>query len=402
MSLPPSPSRTATQPPSTPQTASLPRSSPRSPPSPPYELKAISETVTRSTSPNQGKAKLSPERLQPSYTSTRNSFSADKEQLNSHELEQKPIVLEQYTQDIAGTNDSMNQASMQDIDESNSLKGSDTPDQTKKGGTSNIDNQSEYFREDLKPEETKEVKEVIQEINEKTYGKSGHKDDFFQDGSPEAETQAKGQSSVTFQSEQTHKANGGKEMHPTSASNGKETKTTAQLRNKTMVNNPRSKQVTSNTTNTPLHKEIRDDISKLVHKMAIEDPKNSKTNRPVSVITLAGENRGASMQLGSDSSRKGGAVHIHRGYKLKPDESDETTTDEEGSSKQRSKDAKGKEDQASESYINSNVQGINNSITLDSSITEGSPGVHVIHSRFPKGAANGEKEMPERPFPGIK
>ncbi|GMP81376.1 hypothetical protein CsSME_00036113 [Camellia sinensis var. sinensis] len=120
----------------------------------------------------------------------------------------------------------------------------------------------------------------------------------------------------------------------------------------------------------PLLKEIRGDISKFVHKIATQHPKFPMEKKPVTVITLAGENRGASMQLGAESTEKEGAIHIHVGYMIKPYENTEVTSDgEEGS-----EDSSTEEDQAEKAYINGNVQGINNSILLHSSITEKNPG----------------------------
>ncbi|KAI3464938.1 hypothetical protein Pfo_021601 [Paulownia fortunei] len=134
-----------------------------------------------------------------------------------------------------------------------------------------------------------------------------------------------------------------------------------------------------------LNKDIRDDISTFVNQMAIGDPKSAIYDRPVNVITLAGENRGASMQMGSNSSIREGPVHIHRSYKINPDESAEVTTDGDGSFEgKQSEDAKASEDQPTERYVNSNAQGINNSIVFNASITEGNPGVHMVFSHVPK------------------
>ncbi|KAJ8530609.1 hypothetical protein K7X08_023490 [Anisodus acutangulus] len=122
----------------------------------------------------------------------------------------------------------------------------------------------------------------------------------------------------------------------------------------------------------PLNKEVKDNISKFTHRMAVGDGKQNFGETPVSVITLAGDNRGASMQLGSDSSRKGREIHIHRGYKLNTDENADATTDSEG---RQPNDARTMKDQETEAYLNCNVQGLNNSITFDSSIEGKNPGV---------------------------
>jgi hypothetical protein len=134
----------------------------------------------------------------------------------------------------------------------------------------------------------------------------------------------------------------------------------------------------SNGEKVPLQKEIREDISKFVHNLGMEHMEHPIGEKPVSVVTLAGENRGATMYVGSESSRKDGSVHIHRGYKINPDESSEATTDGEGSSRGRSsKDLLTKEDPARKAYINSNTQSVNNSILFETSVSERSPGVQL-------------------------
>ncbi|KAL9358008.1 hypothetical protein Peur_051261 [Populus x canadensis] len=139
----------------------------------------------------------------------------------------------------------------------------------------------------------------------------------------------------------------------------------------------------SNGEKVPLHKEIREDISKFVHKLGMEHLKHPIGEKPVSIVTLAGENRGASMYEGSEPTRKDGSVHIHHGYEINPDESSENPTDGEGSSKGgKFKDLLTKEDPAMKAYINSNTQSVNNSILFESSLNERSPGVqlHLSHN----------------------
>ncbi|KAH0760154.1 hypothetical protein KY290_023647 [Solanum tuberosum] len=134
----------------------------------------------------------------------------------------------------------------------------------------------------------------------------------------------------------------------------------------------------------PLNKEVKDNISKFINRMTVGDGKQKLEEGPVSVITLAGDNRGASMQLSSNSSRKGKAVHIHRGYKLNADESADATTDAEGTSKgKQTNDARMMKDQELEAYMNCNVQGLNNSITFDSTIEGKNPGIHMTFPRMP-------------------
>ncbi|XP_073286029.1 uncharacterized protein [Primulina huaijiensis] len=138
--------------------------------------------------------------------------------------------------------------------------------------------------------------------------------------------------------------------------------------------------------NVPLYKEIREGLSTFVNKMSFGDPKSGVHDKPLSVITLAGENRGASMHLGSDSSRTEGPIHIHRSYKIDPIESSDTTTDLESHSKHANKmeSPRTLEDQPPETYVNNNAQSINNSLVFNSSISERNPGVHMVFANIPK------------------
>ncbi|XVF63835.1 hypothetical protein PTKIN_Ptkin09bG0118400 [Pterospermum kingtungense] len=133
------------------------------------------------------------------------------------------------------------------------------------------------------------------------------------------------------------------------------------------------KHVTSNREQVPLHKEIREDISKFVHKLTTGQPKLSIDEKSISVLTLAGENKGASFHSGSESKN-----HIHQGYKINPNDSPDATTDGEESSKDRKpEDSTTKEYQAPRAYVNSNTQSINNSLVFESFVNERNPGVHL-------------------------
>ncbi|KAG7986647.1 hypothetical protein I3843_03G091900 [Carya illinoinensis] len=128
----------------------------------------------------------------------------------------------------------------------------------------------------------------------------------------------------------------------------------------------------------PLHEAVRGDIFKHLQKLTTSYPIDEK---PVSVITIAGGNEGASMHLALESAEKEGRVHMQRGYKLSPTESTEATADGEESSKaKRSENPITKEKPPSRAYVNSNVQSVNNSILLDHSITERNPGVQLVLS----------------------
>ncbi|XP_039045827.1 uncharacterized protein LOC120185771 [Hibiscus syriacus] len=155
-------------------------------------------------------------------------------------------------------------------------------------------------------------------------------------------------------------------------------KTMLNPKNESTPNKAHQKHVSSNWEQVPLHEEIRKDISKFVHKLTTGQPQLHTEQQSISVLTLAGENRGATFHLGSESSKKDGLVHIHRGYKINPDDSPDATTDGEGSSRVRTpKDSATKENPASRAYVNNNIQSINNSIVSESSVNARNPGVHL-------------------------
>ncbi|EOY14792.1 Uncharacterized protein TCM_034063 [Theobroma cacao] len=172
-----------------------------------------------------------------------------------------------------------------------------------------------------------------------------------------------------------------KKIWTTSSTDEKQIKTVSSTYPKegSTPTNSHQKHATSTWEQVPLHKEIREDISKFVHKMATGQPKLPTDEKSIAVLTLAGENRGASFYMGSESAKKDGLVHIHRGYKINPDDSpDATTTDGEGSSRGRKpKDSMTRENPAPRAYVNSNTQSINNSVVFESSVNERNPGVHL-------------------------
>lgn len=127
-------------------------------------------------------------------------------------------------------------------------------------------------------------------------------------------------------------------------------------------------------------KDIRDDIFKFVHKLGVGQLKYPGDEKPVSIVTIAGENRGASMHVGSEPARKDGSLHIHRGYKLNPDDSTGATTDGDESTKGRSK-TPAREEPVKKAYVNSNTQSINNSMLFESSVNERNPGVQLVLSQ---------------------
>ncbi|CAN4093874.1 unnamed protein product [Withania somnifera] len=226
-------------------------------------------------------------------------------------------------------------------------------------------------------QETK-VKEVVQETNDKNYA-AGEKI-----GGP---LTSKEQPDSVFQSKQAYtekQANSDNDrIQVNRVSNGKQTRTiSSQLKKRNVINDSSKETAVSTEPDIPLNKEVQDNISKFIHRMAVGDGRQTLEEGRVSVITLAGDNRGALMQLGSDSSRKGRAIQIQRGYKLNADESADATTDAEGKSEGRlPNDERTMKDQEIESYMNCNVQGLNNSITFDSSIEGKNPGIHMSFPR---------------------
>ncbi|XP_022764380.1 muscle M-line assembly protein unc-89-like [Durio zibethinus] len=189
-----------------------------------------------------------------------------------------------------------------------------------------------------------------------------------------------------------------KKTWTTSSTDEKQIKTVSSKypKDRNTPNNSHQKHVTSNWEQAPLHKEIREDISKLFPKLATGQPKLPTDEKVISVLTLAGENRGASFHLGSESTKKDGPVHIHRGYKINPDDSPDATTDEEGSSRGRKpNDSMTKENPTPRACVNSNTQSINNSIVLESSVNERNPGVYVkfLHN-LPESTKSSEKAEP--------
>ncbi|KAI4321600.1 hypothetical protein MLD38_034964 [Melastoma candidum] len=124
-----------------------------------------------------------------------------------------------------------------------------------------------------------------------------------------------------------------------------------------------------------LQEEIKDDMSKFVHSITSGKANMSTIQESVDVITLAGENTGATMHLTSGLAEREERIHIHRNYRSNPDESIEGTTDVE----EEEWEVDGAEDEESDNsaFLNCNVQGVNNSLVLDSSVSEGSPGVHL-------------------------
>lgn len=146
-----------------------------------------------------------------------------------------------------------------------------------------------------------------------------------------------------------------------------------------------------------IKEDIRDGISKLTWGKSGGDEKS------VSVFTLTGENRGATMAIASEKDKKDGEVHIHRGYRRNPDESPNTTaTETEGERKpfkgKNPKDNEEEEEDMVRAYVNGNTQGINNSIVIESSVRENDPGIHMSlkFEESKKEIVNPPENVPEK------
>jgi len=115
-----------------------------------------------------------------------------------------------------------------------------------------------------------------------------------------------------------------------------------------------------------LHREIKAGVADMVHKASGAAGTGHAAGSGTSVITLAGENKGASMNVGGGKSKNGGEWHGGHGYRL----------DGGSGSGNDGKKAAGKAGMMT-ALINSNVQVINNSLLLQSSCNGGDPGVHL-------------------------
>lgn len=117
----------------------------------------------------------------------------------------------------------------------------------------------------------------------------------------------------------------------------------------------------------------------------------------IRVITIAGENRGASMELihSPNRNKHEGTGDPHYLYK-KGNPKTRThgsgsegysSSDKEGNPKDKSQKGKGITSSSVpiNAFMNSNVQSINNSILYNTSCTHHDPGVHLALSRKPSG-----------------
>lgn len=136
---------------------------------------------------------------------------------------------------------------------------------------------------------------------------------------------------------------------------------------------------------------IREDITSLTRRLAELHAQHKRLNADqrqkgqaemgVGVITLAGENRGATMELGPDSRRSDNFSFQGKGHKVGQDEKNEEKEDAKGKGSPHSSKAS-----PVSAYVNSNVQAANNSILYNSTCPHRDPGVRLSLSNNPVNA----------------
>ncbi|XP_028791253.1 uncharacterized protein LOC114758165 [Neltuma alba] len=119
----------------------------------------------------------------------------------------------------------------------------------------------------------------------------------------------------------------------------------------------------------------QEDVSNCDHKLATGLLTQPKDENPFSVTTLAGDNRGATMNVGSKSGKKEILIPIYRAYKKNPGQRLEETAEGEESSEEES--GNSVKNEIGNAYVNSNIQSLNNSLMCQSSINDRDPGVHL-------------------------
>ncbi|OIW03496.1 hypothetical protein TanjilG_31009 [Lupinus angustifolius] len=117
--------------------------------------------------------------------------------------------------------------------------------------------------------------------------------------------------------------------------------------------------------------------------------------KQLSIITLVGDNRGATMHVGSKSVKKEGLIQIHRGYKTNPEESIEMTTDaEENSNTKKDSHSSTNHDEVGKTYVNRKIQSMNNSLMFHGSVSERDPAVQVTLPQKPEEPIKSDDKLP--------
>ncbi|MED6118410.1 hypothetical protein PIB30_002116 [Stylosanthes scabra] len=168
----------------------------------------------------------------------------------------------------------------------------------------------------------------------------------------------------------TSSSSSGKDIKVVSSSSGN---TTMNVSTTTISANEEEKQ-NPNVNNNQLQKGIKENISSFVQKLATVTPTQPPAmevddeHKSFSVVTLAGDNKGATMNVAEGSSKKDGSIRIHRAYKKKDQEEEE----------EESTDAGDDDVAGNKAYVNSNIQSVNNSVMVKGSVSERDPGVRIV------------------------
>ncbi|OEL25284.1 hypothetical protein BAE44_0013700 [Dichanthelium oligosanthes] len=217
----------------------------------------------------------------------------------------------------------------------------------------------EEEKEKEKDKEKKEHKDKEKEHKDKEKDKEKHKEEKEKEKEKEKEHKKKEKDK-----EKEHKEKKGKE----------------EIKSKDVVGEHGSK----------LHKELKAGVADMVHKLSASAPSSGDGHeRPTSsaagttVITLAGENKGASMKIDGAALANGKADSAsgkdRRGHKLDGSVVVASEKEQAGS-------------KGLTAFVNSNVQVINNSLLLQSSCNGGDPGVHLKLSTKSKKKRDGGEE----------
>lgn len=111
---------------------------------------------------------------------------------------------------------------------------------------------------------------------------------------------------------------------------------------------------------------------------AIPNSNHKKSDRDAKIITIAGENTGALMELGHNGRKMPQGGNSPKSGSQPKDEKAAESMDSKGGARAK----------PMTSLVNSNVQSINNSLLFNSSCTQKSPGVHLTFKSRSKGKAH--------------
>ncbi|KAL8145028.1 hypothetical protein AgCh_003303 [Apium graveolens] len=156
-----------------------------------------------------------------------------------------------------------------------------------------------------------------------------------------------------------------------------ETKSSQHTDNKSIVSKSRKNLVIQNEDRVSFQEELRNNISTFASKLAIAHTENSKNEELASVIALAGKNKGAVMKLASESAKGEGSFKKHEANETEPVEGPKENETNESAKRRSSNNKTDQGNHMQKTFVNNNVQDINNSILMNSSITERNPGVHL-------------------------